>query len=154
MKKRLFFAMGLLALNGCYAQNPPTQTAYDRNPTMNIQIQPTNSNDSITAVLADNPTAKDFYNALPLTLTLENYGGVEKISRDIPKLSTQNAPKSHAAQAGDLTYYAPWGNLAIFTGNFGSASGLVYFGRINKGLDKLTALPGKTTVTIKKLENP
>ncbi|MBE9579402.1 MULTISPECIES: cyclophilin-like fold protein [Moraxella] len=58
-------------------------------------------------------------------------------------------PKSHSAQAGDLTYYAPWGNLAIFTGNFGSASGLVYFGRIDKGLDEFTALPDNAIVTIK-----
>lgn len=121
---------------------------------MQIRIRTPNPETLITAALADNPTAQDFYRALPLTLTLENYAGVEKISYGIPKLSTRNAPKSHAARKGDLTYYAPWGNLAVFTGDFGNASGLVYFGRIEQGLDAFTALPDKAKVTIEAVEKP
>lgn len=35
---------------------------------------------------------------------------------DLPtKLTTQNAPHGYAGKAGDLTYYAPWGNLAFFS---------------------------------------
>ena len=122
--------------------------------TMNIQIETTNPNDRIIATLADNPTARDFYNALPLTLSLENYAGVEKIGHNIPKLSTQQAPRRYAGKKGDLTYYAPWGNLAIFTdsSNVGSASGLIYFGRIESGLAQLAALENNATVTIKAIQ--
>ncbi|ELZ92649.1 cyclophilin-like fold protein [Haloferax sulfurifontis] len=33
-------------------------------------------------------------------------------------------------EVGDITYYAPWGNLAIFYREFGYASGLVKLGHI------------------------
>lgn len=118
---------------------------------MKIQIETANSDEQIIAILADNPTARDFYNTLPLTLALENYAGVEKIGYNIPKLSTASAPRSYAGQKGDLTYYAPWGNLAIFTdkSNVGSASGLIYFGKIEQGLEQLRQLEDNAVVTIK-----
>lgn len=118
---------------------------------MKIQIETANPNEMIIATLADNPTARDFYNALPLTLPLENYAGVEKIGYNIPKLSTSEAPKRYEGQKGDLTYYAPWGNLAIFTerSHVGSASGLIYFGKIEQGLEQFKALPDKAEVTFK-----
>ena len=62
---------------------------------------------------------------LPLTLTLKDYAGTEKIS-DLPrKLSTQGAPSGSDPSVGDITLYAPWGNLAIFYRDFGYASGLI-----------------------------
>jgi hypothetical protein len=68
----------------------------------------------MTATLEDNATAKDFASLLPLTLTLEDYSATEKIS-DLPKrLSTKNAPPGVDPSIGDITYYAPWGNLAVF----------------------------------------
>lgn len=120
------------------------------NQTMNILIQTEHSNTLIKATLADNPTARDFYNALPLELALENYAGVEKIGYNLPPLSTKNAPKGYAGKSGDLTYYAPWGNLAIFTAdsNVGYANGLVYFGKITQGLTELNALPNQSKVRI------
>lgn len=32
---------------------------------------------------------------------------------------------------GDITYYSPWGNLALFYRDFGHASGLVRLGRLD-----------------------
>ncbi|OAQ13903.1 hypothetical protein F480_05700 [Bibersteinia trehalosi Y31] len=102
------------------------------------------------ATLADNDTARDFYRTLPLEIRLENYAGVEKIGYDLPKLSTKNSPKGYAGQAGDLTYYAPWGNLAIFTehSHVGYANGLIYVGKITQGLAELKALPDNARVRI------
>lgn len=120
------------------------------NQTMNILIQTDNPNSVIKATLADNDTARDFYRTLPLEIRLENYASVEKIGYDLPKLSTQNSPKGYAGQAGDLTYYAPWGNLAIFTENshVGYANGLIFFGKITQGLAELKALPDGVAVKI------
>ena len=44
------------------------------------------------------------------------------------KLDTTGAPAAYAARAGDLTYYAPWGNLAIFYKPFQASRGLVRLG--------------------------
>jgi hypothetical protein len=84
----------------------------------------------IIATLEDNATARDFASLLPLTLTLDDCNGTEKIS-DLPKkLSTRGAPEGVDPVAGDLAYYAPWGNLAIFYKDFGYSRGLVKLGTI------------------------
>jgi hypothetical protein len=50
---------------------------------------------------------------------LKNYASTEKISYLARKLSTEGAPAGCDPDVGDITYYAPWGNLAIFYKDFG-----------------------------------
>jgi hypothetical protein len=78
--------------------------------------------------LRDNPTSRDFVSALPLTVTLRDYAATEKIAYLPRKLSTEGAPAGFDPSVGDLTYYAPWGNLAIFYKDARHASGLVPIG--------------------------
>lgn len=105
----------------------------------------------VICMLEANASAKDFLSLLPMTLTLEDYHGIEKVS-DLPrKLSTQGAGKGLDPSVGDITYYAPWGNLAIFYRDFGYASGLIKLGRIESGLEYLQK-PGAYQVTIDQLD--
>ena len=105
----------------------------------------------LTAVLMDSKTTQDFVSLLPLTLTLEDYVGTEKIS-DLPKrLSTEDAPSGSDPSVGDIAYYAPWGNLAIFYRDFGYSSGLVILGKIDSGMEALN-VPGSVRVTIELIE--
>ena len=73
----------------------------------------------MTATLNESKTAQDFASLLPLTLTLQDYNGTEKISDLSRRLSTQDAPAGVDPGVGDIAYYAPWGNLAIFYRDFG-----------------------------------
>jgi hypothetical protein len=101
----------------------------------------------LTATLIDSKTTQDFISLLPLTLTLKDYAGTEKVS-DLPKkLSTEGAPSGSDPSIGDITYYAPWGNLAIFYRDFGYASGLVILGKIDSGIEAFV-VPGSVKVTI------
>jgi len=101
----------------------------------------------LTATLIESKTTQDFISLLPLTLTLKDYAGTEKIS-DLPRrLSTENAPSGSDPSAGDITYYAPWGNLAIFYRDFGYSSGLVILGKIDSGIETFN-VPGSAKVTI------
>jgi len=101
----------------------------------------------LPATLFDNAAARDFASLLPLTLALEDYASTEKVG-DLPKrLSTEDAPDGTDPSIGDITYYAPWGNLAIFYRDFGYSRGLVKLGRIDAGMEALAA-PGSLTVTI------
>jgi hypothetical protein len=101
----------------------------------------------LTATLIDSKTTQDFISLLPLTLTLKDYAGTEKIS-DLPKrLSTEGAPSGSDPSVGDITYYAPWGNLAIFYKDFGFSSGLVILGKIDSGVEAFN-VPGSVKVTI------
>lgn len=100
-----------------------------------------------TAELEDSVAARDFAAMLPLTLTLEDYAATEKVS-DLPRrLSTEGAPAGHEATAGDITYYAPWGNLAIFHRPFPYSRGLIKLGHIEGNVAAL-AKPGGQPVTI------
>ena len=101
----------------------------------------------LTATLIESKTTQDFISLLPLTLTLKDYAGTEKIS-DLPKrLSTENATSGSDPSTGDITYYAPWGKLAIFYRDFGYSSGLVILGKIDSGIDALN-VPGSVKMTI------
>ncbi|TMV78763.1 hypothetical protein FGG78_26350 [Thioclava sp. BHET1] len=70
---------------------------------------------------------------LPMTLDLRDFHGVEKIADLSQRLTIAGAPGHHAPAAGDIAYYAPWGNLALFYGDAGMAAGLVPLGRFNAG---------------------
>lgn len=105
----------------------------------------------LIATLEDNAAARDFASLLPLTLTLKDYAATEKVS-DLPrKLSTKGVPKGFDPSVGDITYYAPWGNLALFYKDFGYADGLVKLGTINADIDMLRR-PGPLRVVIKNVD--
>ncbi|NUF15945.1 cyclophilin-like fold protein [Acinetobacter lactucae] len=100
---------------------------------MKIRIDIDGTQQPLFATLAMSPTVEDFAKQLPLTLTLKDYDSTEKIA-DLPaKLTTQNAPNGYAGKAGDLTYYAPWGNLAFFYKDspVGYANGLIFLGKLD-----------------------
>ncbi|MBV7459937.1 hypothetical protein KW832_09465 [Acidovorax sp. sif0632] len=87
-----------------------------------------------TATLDNNAAARDFVAQLPLSLTLQNYAEIERIATLPRKLSVDGAPAGITPKTGDINYYAPWGNLAIFVGDDAYARGLVRLGRVDTGL--------------------
>jgi hypothetical protein len=107
---------------------------------------------TLTATLAENPTARDFASLLPLTLTLSDYASTEKISYLPRKLHPQGAPDGIDPTVGDIAYYAPWGNLAIFHQDFRYSPGLIRLGVIDAGTD-VFARPGSMKVTIELVGN-
>lgn len=93
--------------------------------------------ESASAVLEDSAAGRDFAALLPLSLNLTDYARIERIA-DLPRrLSLAGAPDGVAARAGDVAYYAPWGNLAIFIDDGTHARGLVRLGHIGSGLPLL-----------------
>ena len=102
-----------------------------------MKIRLTISGKSTTATLADTPTTRDFVTLLPMTLKLDDYASTEKIAYLPKKLSTQGAPAGINPDIGDITYYAPWGNLAIFYRDFGYSEGLIKLGRFDAGIEAL-----------------
>ena|SRR5690242_12934003 len=105
---------------------------------------------AIAATLFDTGASRDFASLLPLTLTLRDYAATEKIS-DLPRrLSTEGAPPGNDPSVGDIAYYSPWGNLALFYGDSGYASGLVKLGKFDSGVEALRSDP--VTVTIELIE--
>jgi hypothetical protein len=141
MRRRALF----LALASTMAFNLAAQAA----DTMKIRL--TIDGKTLTAALADNPAARGFLSLLPITLALEDYAATEKIGYLPRKLATAGAPAGSDPSPGDIAYYAPWGNLAIFYKDAPYARGLIPLGRIEAGAEALSAR-GPMTVTIESLK--
>ncbi|MHC5757873.1 cyclophilin-like fold protein [Nostoc sp.] len=123
----------------------PTEISSKQAESMKINIKVKDK--IVIATLIDSKTTQDFISLLPLTLTLEDYARTEKIS-DLPKkLSTEDAPPGSDPAVGDIAYYAPWGNLAIYYRDFGYSNGLVILGKTDGGIEVLN-VPGSVEVTI------
>lgn len=104
-----------------------------------MSIRLTINGQVLSATLVDNATTRDFLALLPLTLEFEDYNSTEKVSQLPRRLSTAGAPAGVDPSVNDITYYAPWGNLAIFYEDFGYSSGLVKLGRIDGDIGALRA---------------
>lgn len=100
----------------------------------------------LTATLEASSATHDFVSLLPLNLTLRDHAGTEKVS-DLPRrLSTSGAPPGATPQVGDIGYYAPWGNLALYYRDFEYSSGLVKLGHIESGVEALEGARGDLAV--------
>lgn len=102
------------------------------------KIKITISGKEITATLNNSKTSSDFVSLLPLELPLKDYASNEKIGYLSKRLTTEAAPKGGARLAGDVAYYAPWGNLALFYKETTTQSdNLFILGKIDKGKENL-----------------
>mgnify|MGYP000853814832 CR=1 FL=1 len=130
---------GVWALAETPATKPATamapRTGENRTEPMNIRL--TINGKVATATLDETPSARDFAALLPLTLDLNDYAATEKISNLPRRLSLDGAPPGYDPSVGDITYYAPWGNLAIFYRDFEYSKGLIRLGTIHSGLEAL-----------------
>lgn len=78
----------------------------------------------------DNPATRNFLDMLPLTVTLEEFNGREKIA-DLPrKLNYEGSPGSDP-EVGDLIYYTPWQNLGFYynASGIGPSDETIHIGR-------------------------
>ncbi|WP_333825283.1 cyclophilin-like fold protein [Pinisolibacter sp.] len=145
MATRLTFRSAIIAVATITAL--AVAHAQQKAPDMKIRI--VTGDRFAVAELDDNATARAFVALLPLRLVLTDYAATEKIA-DLPgKLTTAGSPPGFAPKAGAVTYYAPWGNLAIFVKDFSHSAGLVELGRITSGLE-IIGRPGPVPVIIER----
>lgn len=150
MKRPLAFALATAAaLVASIA--PAQQNDRSRATETGMRIRIIAGDTVLGATLEDSAASRDFAALLPLDLTLSDYHGIEKIA-DLPtRLSTDGAPAGVDPEVGDITYYAPWGNLALFYRGFGYSRGLVRLGRIEQGIERLAG-SGAITARIERVD--
>ena len=127
-------------------ETPETPDTTDQ-PTNNLmKIKMTVNNRVITATMADNAAARDFISRLPLKVEFEDYNRTEKIFYPSPKLNINGVKRGCAPAPGDITIYAPWGNVAIFYKSWPQSNDLIKIGSIDG--DGIEALKGTESVTV------
>jgi hypothetical protein len=116
-----------------------------------MQISVKANDNKIVFELNNSPAARDLYAQLPLSIKVENYSNNEKIFYPPKKLNTTDTPQAYA-RAGSLAYYAPWGNVVIFFGSFGSAAGLYELGHAISGREYIREM--SDTIHVEKINVP
>lgn len=101
--------------------------------------------------LNNSPAARDLCAQLPLSIKVENYSNNEKIFYPPEKPDTTDTPQADA-QVGTLAYYAPWGDVVMSYGSFGSAAGLYELGHAVSGSEFISRMSGK--IRIEKNNHP
>ena len=141
-KAFLFFLMSLSCTLIACAQDRNSGNYISREDSMRIKI--TIGDTVLTAAMADNASARDFISMMHFSLNMTDYNRIEKVSNLPRQLNTAGMPAGYDPSIGDITFYAPWGNIAIFYGDFGYVRGLVFLGRIDSGIEAF-AVPGSLT---------
>lgn len=145
MKKLFYTIILLVSCIQLYAYNKDKKLHEPKQESMKLKI--TIGENTAMAILYDNPTSRDFATMLPLTVEMDDYANLEKIFYPSKKLSTEDAPKGFKPSEGDITLYAPWGNIALFYKDFSYSNGLISLGKVTNGIEYFKT-KGKITVTI------
>jgi hypothetical protein len=149
------FAMSLIATSTSKAETPssskaegaPSETSQDMK--INIKI----SGKTLTATLADNPTARDFVSLLPLKISMNDLFGREKYG-DLPRAISETGPRTHSYHIGDIAYWSPDHQLAVYYRQDNQtipSPGVIPVAKIDTGIEAFQ-MPGSLKVTIERAE--
>ena len=114
-------------------------------------IKMTFAGNEIYGEILNTRSGKEFLSQLPATLKFEDYNSTEKISYLQSKLLGQGDPEGFTPKRGDISYYMPWGNLAIFYRDFRYSRSLIKIGTLND-IDKLANMSGSFEAKIEIVE--
>lgn len=134
-------------LNGIGAKREEPETPDVSSLNVNITV----GGRTITATMEDNAAARDFLSRLPLEITLNDYNNTtEKIFYPDPALTTEGVTRGCAPTPGDITIYAPWGNVAIFCKSWSHSRDLIKIGRIDGNGIEALSIAGDIPVKIER----
>lgn len=124
-----------LLLGGALSPLLSHATQAQERPLMKIRLA--FSDQDFTATLFDNVSARDFASMLPLEVEVSDYSTNEKIAYLPRKLNPEARGPFPNPAIGDICYYIPWGNLALFHSDYTSIRDLVRLGRIDGGVQPI-----------------
>lgn len=106
-------------------------------------------NKAITATLIDSETTRDFISLLPLTLKMNDLFGREKFAH-LPRAISKEGNRTHTYEVGDVAYWPPGPDVAIFNRHDGQEipdPGIIVIGKIDSGVEAFN-VPGSVRVTV------
>ena len=113
-----------------------------------MKIRITANGKSMTATMADNETARDFVAMLPLTLAMGDLFEREKFGH-LPKTLALSGPREQTYRVGQIGYWSPKNDVAIFYRHDGQTipePGIIVICEVDAGVESLD-VPGRVTVT-------
>src|SRR5208337_2075646 len=125
----------------------PRRTSSERS--QNVKININIGGKILTATLADNATARDFASVLPLNVSMNDLFGREKYG-DLPKALSENGPRKSKYEVGDIAYWSPDHQFAVYYHQDGEAipsPGIIPIAKIDAGSEAFN-VSGSVKVTI------
>ncbi|NGP07736.1 hypothetical protein G6038_20065 [Rhodococcus sp. 14C212] len=141
-------SLSLAAVTLAAACSSPQEPTAHNDRQDRIRIALTVAGQSLTGTLSDTPAAHDLSAQLPLTLTMTDFGSVEKVAELPASLSITGAPPGADPAPGDIGYYAPWNDLVLYYGDQGYHDGIVRLGTLDGGVDVIGQHTGDLLVRI------
>lgn len=92
---------------------------------------------TLHATLADNPTAHEFATQLPVRITMSDLFGREKAG-PLPRAISVGGPHSNSYAVGDIGYWSPGHDLAIYYRQDGDSipsPGIINVGCLDSGIE-------------------
>ena len=142
MKKILFLALALAMALALY--HPPCGA---ENSGMKVRLRV--GDKVLTATLIDSKTTQDFISLLPLTLTMNDLFSREKYAH-LPRAISEEGKRTHTYEIGDVAYWPPGPDVAIFYRHDGQKipdPGIIVIGKIDSGVEALN-VAGSAQVTV------
>ena len=107
---------------------------------------------TLTATVARNATARDFVPLLPLTLRMSDLFGREKAA-PLPRALARGRPPRHTYSAGDVIYWSPGPDVAVYYRSGGPAipdPGVVLLARLDSSARAFN-VPGTVRVRLERV---
>jgi len=127
--------------------NSPTKTSTLESKIMKIRLKVENK--VMAATLIESKTSRDFISLLPLTLTMNDLFHREKFAH-LPRAISEEGKRTHSYEVGQMVYWSPGPDVAIFYRNDGEKipnPGIIVIGKIDSGVAALD-VAGSVKVTI------
>ena len=148
-------AVAALTLTACGGSDdrpttptPPADESRDE-PRRGTPIRVTFGDTELRGRLADNATARDLADQLPVMVRVRDHNSAEKTAPLPRELSIDGAPAGHDPAARDIGYWAPDGDLVFYYDDAAPYfDGIVRIGELEGDLGALERQSDGTAVTV------
>ncbi|HCY84665.1 MAG TPA: hypothetical protein DHV36_05970 [Desulfobacteraceae bacterium] len=111
-----------------------------------MQVKMTSGDHIATFRLYDTVAAKQFYDQLPLSLDLTNFRDAQWMFYPPEKLNVADREAYHDGKRGELSYYAPWGDVFMLYRDFYAGDEMHRLGINLTGIGEIAKMSGKVKI--------
>jgi hypothetical protein len=111
-----------------------------------MQVKITSQGHTATFRLYDTVAAKEFYDQLPLKLGLTNFRDAQWMFYPPEKLKVTAREAYHDGKKGELSYYAPWGDVFMLYKDFYAGDEMHRLGINVTGIEEIARMSGSARI--------
>jgi hypothetical protein len=115
-------------------------------PLSGMQVTITAGGHTATFGLYDTASARQFYAQLPFKLDLSNFRDAQWMFYPPERLNVTTNEAYHDGKKGDLSYYAPWGDVFILYKDFHAGDEMHRLGVGLAGVEEIASMSGLATI--------